>query len=93
MTAQLNGSALTRALVDAQWKDPRILSPLPQPETVTPGYVVKKLDEQKLTRIEFRVPVESLKRGGNTIDIAANRKGPFPASKPVNLEKVELHLK
>ena len=93
VTAQLNGSALTRALVDAQWKDPRILSPLPQPETVTPGYVVKKLDEQKLTRIEFKVPGDSLKRGGNTIDIAANRKGPFPASKPVNVEKVELHLK
>jgi hypothetical protein len=92
VTAKLNGASLTRALVDARWKDARILSPLPQPETVTPGYVVKKLDEQKLTRIEFRVPLEFLKRGANILAIAANRKGPFPASKPVKVEKVELHL-
>jgi hypothetical protein len=84
---------LKRDLVDAQWKDARIFSPLPQPETVTPGNLVKNLAAQKLTRVEFKVPVESLKRGPHSLAIAVNRTGPFPASKPVKVEKVELHLK
>jgi hypothetical protein len=53
---------------------------------------VKILDEQKLTRIDFWGPLESLKRGANILAIAANRKGPFPASKAVKVENVELHL-
>ena len=93
VTAQLNGTVLKRDLVDPQWKDARIFSPLPQPETVTPGNVVKNLAAQKLTRVEFSVPVDSLKRGPNTLVIAVNRTGPFPASRPVKVEKVELHLK
>ena len=93
VTSQLNGVVLNRDLVDPQWKDARIFSPLPQPETVTFGGIVKNLDAQKLTRVEFKVPAESLKRGSNTLAIAVNRTGPFPASKPVKVEKVELHLK
>jgi hypothetical protein len=87
-----NGSGLTRSLVDPQWKDARIFSPLPQPETVTPGNLVKNLAAQRLTRVEFAVPVESLKHGANEIAISVQRSGPFPASKPVTIEKVELHL-
>jgi hypothetical protein len=93
VTAQLNDIAVQRCLVDAEWKDARIFSPLPQPATVSPGAVVKHLAAQKLTRIEFLVPIESLQRGPNTIAISVNRTGPFPASKPVIVEKVELHLK
>jgi hypothetical protein len=93
VTVQLNGSPLKRDLVDPQWKDARIFSPLPQPETVTPGNVVKNLAAQQLTRIEFPVAVQSLQRGPNTLAIAVNRTGPFPASRPVKVEKVELHLK
>ena len=93
VTAQLNGTALKRHLVGAQWKDARIFSPLPQPETVSPGAIVKNLAAQKLTRIEFLVPVESMKRGPNALAISVNRTGPFPASRPVKVEKVELHLK
>ena len=54
---------------------------------------VKNLAVQKLTRVEFKVPVASLKRGPNTLVIAVNRTGSFPASRPVKVEKVELHLK
>ncbi|MCU0982603.1 MAG: hypothetical protein MUF25_25880 [Pirellulaceae bacterium] len=93
VVAQLNNAALKRQLVDAEWKDARIFSPLPQPATVTPGAVVKNLAAKKLTRIEFLVPIESLQRGPNMIAISVNRTGPFPASKPVIVEKVELHLK
>jgi hypothetical protein len=91
--AQLNGIALKRDVVDAQWKDPRIFSPDLQPATVTPGALVRNLAAQKLTRLEFLVPVEILKRGDNRIAISVNRKGPFPPSKAVKVEKVELHLK
>ena len=93
VAAQLNGTALKQDLVDAKWKDPRIFSPDPQPGTVTPGTLNRKLDAQILTRIEFTVPAESLNRGDNSIAISVNRKGPFPASKSVKIEKVELHLK
>jgi hypothetical protein len=55
------------------------------------GWLIKDLDQQKLTRLEFTVPVETLKRGENTVAIAVDRQGPF--KKPVKVEKVELHLK
>jgi hypothetical protein len=61
--------------------------------TVTPGALVKNPATQKLTRLEFLVPTENLKRGENQISIAVNRKGPFPPSTFVKVEKVEMHLK
>ncbi len=93
MAATLNGVGLRRNLVDAQWKDARIFAPGLQPETVTPGALNRDLAAQKLTRVEFRVPVEALKRGANVLTISVDRRGPFPASKSVKVEKVELHLK
>ncbi len=93
VTVQLNGTTLKPDLVDAQWKDPRIFSPDPQPSTVTPGALVRNLAAQKLTRMEFLVPTEILKRGENSIAISVNRKSSFPPSKSVKIEKVELHLK
>jgi len=93
MTLQLNGIALKQDLVDAQWKDPRIFSPNAQPPTVSPLAIVSDTARQKLTRIEFIVPVEKLKRGSNSIAISVNRKGAFPPCSFVKVEKVELHLK
>jgi hypothetical protein len=93
VTVQLNGAALKQDLVDAQWKDPRIFSPDSQPATVTPGALVKNPATQKLTCVEFLVPIEVLKRGENRIAISVNRKGPFPPSTYVKVEKVEMHLK
>lgn len=87
----LNGVTLKKDLVDPKWKDARIFYPAPQPETVTPGWLVKDLKDQKLTRLGFSVPVGFLKRGENAIAIAVDRKGPF--KKAVKVEKVELHLK
>jgi hypothetical protein len=60
---------------------------------VTPGALVKNTAAQKLTRLEFLVPTEILKRGDNSITISVDRQGPFPPSKSVKVEKVELHLK
>lgn len=93
VTVHLNGTALKQDLVDAQWKDPRIFSPDPQPSTVNPGALIKNPATRKLTRIEFLVPADILKRGKNSIAISVDRKGPFPPSRPVKVEKVELHLK
>ncbi len=60
---------------------------------VTPSALVKNPYTQKLTRSEFLVPTEIMKRGENQIAIAVNRKGPFPPSTFVKVEKVEMHLK
>lgn len=78
--------------IDTDWKDKRIFSPGLQPETVTPGAFVKNLENQKLTRIDYVVPVEVIKKGLNSIILSLDRQGPFPASKAVKLEKAELHL-
>jgi hypothetical protein len=93
VTAQLNGTVLKQDLVDAQWKDTRIFSPDPQPATVTPGALVRNPAAQKLTCMEFLVPDGILERGDNGIAICVNRKGPFPPSKYVKVEMIELHLK
>ena len=93
VAVKLNGTVLKQDLVDATWKDPRIFSPDLQPATVTPGALVRNPSAQKLTRLEFLVPAEVLKRGDNSIAISVDRKGPFSPSKHVKLEKVELHLK
>jgi len=77
--------------VDPPWKDPRIFSPDPQPATVTPGALVRNLSAQKLTRLDYLVPTDILKRGDNSIAISVNRRGPFPPSTFVKVEKVELH--
>jgi hypothetical protein len=92
VAVHLNGTTLKQDIVDAQWKDPRIFSPDPQPATVTPGALVRNPAAQKLTRLEFLVPIEILNRGDNTITISVDRTGPFPPSTYVKVEKVELHL-
>ncbi len=68
-------------------------SPAPQLATVTPGALIRNPAAQKLTRVEFLVPTGILRRGDNGFAISVNRKGPFPPSKHVKLEKIDLHLK
>jgi hypothetical protein len=94
LAIHLNDKALNLDAVDLGWKDPRINSPALQPETVTPDALIKDkvLANQKLTRIDFKVPAEILKYGANTITITIDRQGPFQASKAVKVEKIELHL-
>jgi hypothetical protein len=60
---------------------------------VTPGALVRNPAAQKLTRLEFLVSAEILKRGDNSIENSVDRTGPFPPSTYVKVEKVELHLK
>ena len=80
-------------LEDAQWRDPRIFSPDSQLATVTPGALVRNPTTQELTRIEFLVPTDILKRSEKQTAISLNRKGPFPPFTFVKVEKVEMHLK
>lgn len=93
VSVRLNGVALEQVVADRQWKDPRIFSPLPQPATVTPGALAGDVSAQPLARIEFAVPLAALARGSNTLALAVDRRGPFPPSKPVQVEKVELHVR
>jgi len=92
ISIELNGIKLNMDTIDTDWKDKRIFSPGLQPETVTPGAFVKNLENQKLTRIDYAVPIEIIEKGLNSINLTLDRQGPFPASKAVKLEKVELHL-
>jgi hypothetical protein len=91
--ASLNGSALIRQTVDTGWKDDRLFAPALQPETVTPGALNRNLDTQRLTRVEFPVPASVLRTGRNHLELSVDRRGPFPASRAVRVEKVELHMK
>lgn len=74
-------------------KNPRILSPDAQPITVTPSALARNPAIEKLTRMEFLVFAAIRRRGDNDIAISVDCKGPFPPSKSVKVEKVELHFK
>ena len=67
----------------------------PRPSTChgDPRRTDQKPSAQKLTRVEFLLSTVILRRGDNGVAISVNRKGPFPPSKFVKVEKFELHLK
>jgi hypothetical protein len=91
--ATLNGVALKLDTYDPGWKDSRLYSPKPQPETITYDTINRDTEHQRLLRLEFIVPAEALKRGANEIAVSVRRTGAFPPRKFVSVEKVELHLK
>ena len=78
---------------DPGWKDSRLYSPKPQPETITYDTINRDTENQRLLRLEFIVPAEALQRGANEIAVSVRRTGAFPPRKFVTVEKVELHLK
>jgi hypothetical protein len=91
-TATLNGTRLKLDTYDPGWKDSRLYSPKPQPETITYDTINAETQRQRLLRLEFIVPLEALKRGANEIAVSVRRTGAFPPRKFVKIEKVELHL-
>ena len=92
-TVMLNGTALTLDASDPTWKDPRLYSPKPQPETITYDAMNPDLERQRLLRLEYIVPAAALRRGANEVTVAVRRTGAFPPRRFVTVEKVELHLK
>ena len=88
--AVLNGVVLSLAEQDAEWKDPQILSPAPQPISGGSGeYAVDP--EQKLLRLDFAVPLALCRAGENQAEVSVRDRAPYVCDEIV-LEKLEVHL-
>ena len=87
--AKLNGAALKVLTRDAEWKDPQIFSPKPQPASGGKGdYRVNP--RQKLLRVDFAVEPGSCVVGKNEVGL---RVGSSEAGGEVQLEKVEVYVR
>ena len=88
---RMNGSLLSVAVRDPDWKDAQIASPAPQP--VSGGKGQYKMDpEQRLLRLDCAVPRDGWKQGVNRVEVRLLRRG-LPSQRPVQLEKLEAHLR
>lgn len=88
----LNGVTLPLLSRDAQWKDPQIFSPRPQPASGGTGdYRVNP--RQRLLRLDFSIAPSQCRLGENTATIRL--VGPAPGSTDPNvaLEKLEVHVR
>ena len=79
----MNGVALASPRFDPEWKDAQIFSPKAQSTSGGPGlYAINP--KQRLLRVDFEVPAEVWKQGGNVLELRASAN--------FQLEKVEAHL-
>ena len=87
--ATLNGTPLAPLTRDADWKDPQIFSPKPQPASGGKGdYRVNP--QQKLVRVDFAIDPKSCLVGKNKVRLRiANSDG----AGEVQLEKLEVHVR
>ncbi len=91
LEATLNGVALKAALRDADWKDPQIFSPKPQPASGGKGdYRVNP--KQELLRVEFNVATQDCRAGENRVGIRSRQAAEQDAARQPQLEKLELHV-
>jgi len=85
---RFNNQPLSIVIRDAEWKDPQIFSPKPQPPSGGKGnYTVNP--RQKLLRIDCQVPI--WREGSNEVEIRMTSRKNGPASS-VQIEKIEAHL-
>ena len=87
--AKLNGAALNVVARDAEWKDPQIFSPKPQPASGGKG-AYRVNPRQKLLRVDFLVDPGSCVVGENEVEL---RVGSSEAGGEVQLEKVEVYVR
>jgi uncharacterized lipoprotein YddW (UPF0748 family) len=86
--ATLNGTSLPLLTRDAQWKDPQIFSPRPQPASGGNGdYRVNP--RQRLLRVDFAVDPRICVIGKNAVGLRLQTSQPGTAQ----LEKLELHVR
>lgn len=93
--ARLNGVVLGSPVVDAQWKDPQIFSPKPQPASGGSGEY--KIDPaQKLIRWAWAVPPRVCHVGANCLELRVTKRVPYAVKWPecnMVVEKVELAVR
>lgn len=91
MEVTFNGAALPLLVRDAEWKDPQIFSPRPQPPSGGNGnYRVNP--KQHLLRLDFTVTPESCILGENAVAILLPESTGTDHG-TVQLEKLELHVR
>jgi hypothetical protein len=91
LDVRLNGTKLSPVASDAEWKDPQIFSPGPQPASGGSGqYAVNP--RQRLLRVDYAVPHEAWRSGRNQVTIRVAARGTYPVASAIQLEKLEAHL-
>jgi len=86
---RLGGATLRQVVRDADWKDPQIFSPRPQPASGGTGNY-KVNPAQKLLRLDFAVDPQACRVGENRVDVRIASQA--TASRDVILEKLEVHM-
>ncbi|MHB8900419.1 MAG: family 10 glycosylhydrolase [Thermoguttaceae bacterium] len=91
VAASLNGVPLELQTRDAQWKDPQVFSPRPQPASGGSGdYRVDP--RQRLLRLDFAVDPKKCAVGNNAVGIRLGNPQKPDQAGAVQVEKVELHV-
>lgn len=86
---RMGGTPLRQLVRDADWKDPQIFSPRPQPASGGSGnYRVNPA--QKLLRLDFAIDPQVCKVGENRVDVRIAEKA--GDSRNVILEKLEVRV-
>lgn len=86
---RLGGVPLRQLVRDAEWKDPQIFSPRPQPASGGTGNY-KVNPAQKLLRLDFAVDPQACRAGQNRVDVRLVNRPSNPQG--VVLEKLEVHV-
>lgn len=91
LEVKLNAKPLGEGVFDYDWKDRKIFSPLPQPNSGT-GYSRREVDpEQKLLLVTYDLDPDAVRLGDNTVAISVIHQAPH-ILRQLQVEKVELHV-
>lgn len=90
LEVRLNGTILASPTKSA-WRDPQIFSPKPQPNSGGSGYFAVN-PAQKLLRLQYSLPAESIQVGKNTVSICVLGRAPYPPGDDIQVEKIEIAL-
>ena len=91
LEVKLNGKLMGEGVFDYDWKDRKIFSPLPQPNSGT-GYSRREVDpEQKLLLVTYDLDPDAVLLGDNTVSISVTHQAPH-ILRHLQVEKMELHV-
>jgi len=89
LEVKFNDVRLSKSQAEAEWKDPQIFSPDPQPASGGSG-VYKINPKQKLLRLSYRLDPRWLRQGANDVQVRVKRRTSYPPATNIQLEKLEV---
>jgi hypothetical protein len=89
LEVKFNDVRLSESQAEAEWKDPQIFSPDPQPASGGSG-VYKINPKQKLLRLSYRLDPRWLRQGANDVQVRVKRRTSYPPATNIQLEKLEV---